>query len=106
MEAAPHYAGHHGVGGEMSNTISSPNDPLFWLHHAFVDRIWWDWQRINITNRLQDISGFTIRSPPAPRGGYIPISMDDELDVAGLIPNLKIQQLMDTGGGYLCYEYD
>ena len=23
---------------------SSPNDPIFWLVHTGVDRIWWQWQ--------------------------------------------------------------
>lgn len=23
--------------------MTSPNDPVFWLHHAFLDKIWADW---------------------------------------------------------------
>ncbi|AFY54422.1 tyrosinase family protein [Rivularia sp. PCC 7116] len=30
--------------GTMSNVPSSPYDPIFWLHHANVDRIWAEWQ--------------------------------------------------------------
>lgn len=30
--------------GTMSNTPSSPYDPVFWLHHANVDRLWAQWQ--------------------------------------------------------------
>lgn len=33
------------VGGEMFQQITSANDPLFFLHHAFVDRIWEDWRQ-------------------------------------------------------------
>lgn len=24
---------------------ASPNDPVFWLHHANIDRLWGNWQR-------------------------------------------------------------
>jgi tyrosinase len=30
--------------GTMSNIPSSPYDPVFWLHHANVDRLWAEWQ--------------------------------------------------------------
>lgn len=26
------------------NSMASPLDPIFWLHHSFVDRIWFEWQ--------------------------------------------------------------
>ncbi len=29
----------------MSNTRYSPTDPVFWLHHGEVDRLWHIWQR-------------------------------------------------------------
>jgi tyrosinase len=38
-----HGAVHIAVGGQMA-TERSPADPLFWLHHANVDRIWARWQ--------------------------------------------------------------
>jgi hypothetical protein len=25
--------------------MSSPNDPVFWLHHCNIDRLWAEWQR-------------------------------------------------------------
>jgi len=28
----------------MDNTSFSPADPVFWLHHAEVDRLWHIWQ--------------------------------------------------------------
>ena len=30
---------HNWVGGIMSDIMYSPCDPLFWLHHAFIDRV-------------------------------------------------------------------
>lgn len=38
-----HNAVHVWVGGQMQ-TGSSPNDPIFFLHHANVDRLWSLWQ--------------------------------------------------------------
>jgi tyrosinase len=35
---------HDWVGGIMSNVMYSPTDPVFWLHHAEVDRLWNIWQ--------------------------------------------------------------
>ncbi|MBH8561559.1 tyrosinase family protein [Nostoc sp. CENA67] len=30
--------------GTFSSVPSSPNDPVFWIHHANVDRLWAEWQ--------------------------------------------------------------
>lgn len=38
-----HAAAHGAVGGTMGS-YSSPNDPVFFLHHAQVDRLWAQWQ--------------------------------------------------------------
>ena len=38
-----HNAGHRFIGGHMGGAFS-PNDPVFWLHHANVDRLWARWQ--------------------------------------------------------------
>jgi tyrosinase len=43
LEGAPHAAPHNYVGEHMS-THFSPDDPLFFLHHANVDRIWAIWE--------------------------------------------------------------
>jgi tyrosinase len=39
----PHGSLHVSVGGNMGDFHHSPSDPLFWLHHAFVDKCWADW---------------------------------------------------------------
>ncbi|MFD7033913.1 tyrosinase family protein [Streptomyces sp. NPDC059917] len=38
-----HNRVHMWVGGHMASA-ASPNDPVFWLHHAFIDMLWAEWQ--------------------------------------------------------------
>ncbi|KAJ1981540.1 hypothetical protein H4R33_005231 [Dimargaris cristalligena] len=45
----PHGNVHIGIGGDFS-PMWSPNDPLFWLHHAFVDKLWSEWQARSVNN--------------------------------------------------------
>ena len=40
-----HNRVHLWVGGNMA-PMTSPNDPVFFLHHCFVDKIWADWQSV------------------------------------------------------------
>ncbi|KAI4591580.1 hypothetical protein KJ359_012795 [Pestalotiopsis sp. 9143b] len=133
LENAPHSGGHGGVGLEMSNPISSPGDPIFYLHHTWLDKVWWDWQALNMTSRLTDISGAnkqdsSVGFPEDPGNdttscsGFpcttIPVVGDTQpgdpgntttlthvLSTLGLLPNITIADVMDIQGGYLCYEY-
>ncbi len=44
LEQSPHHNRIHGrIGGDMLR-MTSPNDPIFFLHHCQVDRIWAKWQ--------------------------------------------------------------
>ncbi|MCH9052930.1 MAG: tyrosinase family protein [Proteobacteria bacterium] len=38
-----HNRGHVWVGGSML-PMTSPNDPVFFMHHCMVDKLWHDWQ--------------------------------------------------------------
>jgi tyrosinase len=41
-----HNQVHNLVRGDMISG-TSPNDPIFWLHHCNVDRIWAAWQALH-----------------------------------------------------------
>ncbi|KAJ3330516.1 hypothetical protein HDU76_005484 [Blyttiomyces sp. JEL0837] len=48
----PHNSMHNAIGGRifgahMGNPSISVNDPIFWLHHANIDRYWKYWQHAN-----------------------------------------------------------
>jgi tyrosinase len=103
MERNPHNGGHRAVGGEMTNPISSPGDPLFYLHHTFLDRVWWRWQALDKENRVKDIAGYT--SNPEPPTGYVDAKLDTVLNMYGVTPNATVADVMDIGGDLLCHEY-
>jgi tyrosinase len=42
IESAPHNPVHDIIGNTMT-TMQSPTDPIFWLHHANIDRLWSAW---------------------------------------------------------------
>ncbi len=51
LEGQPHNTGHviagatrSGKGGHIGSGLS-PLDPIFWLHHCMVDRVWAEWQK-------------------------------------------------------------
>lgn len=48
FELDQHTFVHRAVGGDMDGS-ASPNDPVFWLHHSFVDKIWTQWHAMHPT---------------------------------------------------------
>jgi len=41
----PHGSVHGTVGGQMLSVARAGFDPIFYLHHSNVDRLWWNWQQ-------------------------------------------------------------
>lgn len=80
LEGAIHGGVHNAIGGDMRDK-SSPTDPLFWLHHANIDRIWANWQRShpneapsNLSEKLKPSPIFKIKVQEAQdisRIGYL-----------------------------------
>jgi tyrosinase len=62
-----------GVRGDMG-PISSPNDPVFFLHHCNVDRIWEAWMQTNDRLYQPDMS--------ASERDYLGVRIDDVLPVS------------------------
>lgn len=44
LESGPHNGVHASILGDMGNFMS-PLDPVFWLHHCNIDRIWASWSK-------------------------------------------------------------
>lgn len=60
VEAAPFHNRLHGLVGGTMGLSTSPAEPLFWLHHGFIDKLWTDWEILhtgvnpsNMTTTLQ-----------------------------------------------------
>ena len=43
LEQTPHNSVHSTVGGNMGSLASAALDPVFWLHHSNIDRLWSVW---------------------------------------------------------------
>ena len=43
LESYPHNHVHVDIGGAMGNPDTAGLDPIFWLHHANIDRLWQVW---------------------------------------------------------------
>lgn len=56
LERGPHNFVHGWVNGTMSFINMAPADPLFWMHHAQVDRLWSIWQSSH-SNQNPTLSG-------------------------------------------------
>jgi tyrosinase len=72
-----HDAVHVWVGGSMSQIPIAAFDPVFWAHHAMIDRLWYAWQ-MKHPNAL----------PPAPLLGQaldpFPLTVAQTLDISQL----------------------
>jgi tyrosinase len=43
VEAMPHNQVHNIIGLPFMQGMTSPQDPIFWVHHANIDRLWAAW---------------------------------------------------------------
>jgi tyrosinase len=50
----------------MLNGVSSPGDPLFYLHHTWLDKIFWDWQALDREARTTEIGGNNVAPDDLP----------------------------------------
>jgi hypothetical protein len=50
MDLNPHFMIHFGLGGDMAEFSTVGADPIFYIHHANIDRIWESWNRLGNKN--------------------------------------------------------
>lgn len=78
LESIPHDNVHGQTGGDMGSVPTSPNDPIFWLHHCNIDRIWASWGQLHgnaaYTNKLWTDHALTTFFDPASNGEVKPVT--------------------------------
>jgi tyrosinase len=88
----------------MRDTFTSINDPIFFVHHAGLDRIWALWQEMDTSRRLHDAG------PPDYETESVPLSMNSMLWMGIFSRDRKAFEVFDTlnrdGRGILCYKYE
>lgn len=96
-EGGAHAQGHNGIGAVMQDTYASPADPVFWLHHAFIDRNFRIWQNRD-SSRVNNVDGVD--------GGGNPLTLDTTVNVWDMRPTVRIRDILDTMSDRLCYKYN
>ncbi|KAL1860641.1 hypothetical protein VTK73DRAFT_7236 [Phialemonium thermophilum] len=102
-EYGPHAYGHNGIGGVMSDVAASPSDPIFWMHHSFVDHSFRIWQNA-AASRTTTINGKDHEGNP--------LTLDTTISVGGIFPDVKVRDVLNTmsgatiGGYPWCYRYN
>ncbi|KAI9151401.1 Tyrosinase ustQ [Paramyrothecium foliicola] len=102
LEGSPHGAVHAGISGSNGDMgpMTSPNDPIFFLHHTMVDRIWWQWQQES-SSRTFDYGGNIYPEPQSGTGA----TLDDVMKMGNLAADRTVREFMDAGNAELCYTY-
>jgi tyrosinase len=101
LEMTPHGDVHVAVGGSfplptgfMSRFNTAGLDPLFWLHHANIDRLWTVWKKRRAGN-LDPAQSEWLDEP------------DFELhDAAGSVVTLTSSQVADSASSLFGYRYE
>lgn len=95
LEGVPHGSMHIATGGDgwMSLFTQAALDPIFWLHHSNIDRLWEVW----------------IQRAPGNKNPSDPTWLDESFsfhDATGGNGNLTPRQVLQTRKAPLLYEYD
>ncbi|KAI1344427.1 hypothetical protein F5Y15DRAFT_111886 [Xylariaceae sp. FL0016] len=99
FENGPHAYGHNGVGGDMADLYGSPNEPFFWFHHTFVDRVYRIWELADTANRYSSIDG-TDHNGDA-------LTLDTVIYMGGIRPAVTVREVINTlSGDVMCYRYN
>jgi tyrosinase len=101
LENTAHNALHWGIRGDFSS-MTSANEPLFWLHHGQLDRLWWRWQGENMDVRTKEYQGVSFNTT---EGRKKQGTLNDSLRFPGLWRDIKVSEVMETEGKLLCYRY-
>ncbi|KAH7391523.1 hypothetical protein BKA64DRAFT_756677 [Cadophora sp. MPI-SDFR-AT-0126] len=98
VEFLLHNRMHEAIGGDFL-ALTAANDPIFFVHHAQIDRLWWKWQQERPSRRLHEYEGKHMYNSTGEA------SIGDMLVFGGLVEDVPVRTVMDTENGLLCYRY-
>jgi tyrosinase len=75
-------------------------DPIFFLHHTQVDRLWTLWQNENPEVRTTEFGG-----PKTQNEDPGEATLEDIMPYLDLVPDVKVSEMMSTQTSRLCYVY-
>jgi tyrosinase len=107
-----HTTVHLMVGGDMQDAAHSSNDPMFYLHHGQLDRLWALWQKADPANARAFGGGSVPAILSADLHKKFPAGSPPNVNLDTVMPNdnygdrSKVKDVIDTQGGYLCYVYE
>lgn len=85
----------------MSDVWAAPCDPIFWMHHLFIDHGLRHWQN---NHSHYEINGNDVNGQP--------LTLDTIVSVGGIRPDVRIRDIINTQGGVMignemfCYRYN
>jgi tyrosinase len=98
LEHAPHDLMHNAIAGPtgwMGDFTSAPLDPIFYLHHANVDRLWQVWLQLSPPPRQNPVAKAWLSA--------IPFAFHD---ATGAAATMVPRDVLDTAAAPLRYVYD
>lgn len=116
-ELGVHGGGHYATGGDPGRDFYvSPGDPIFWSHHANIDRVWWMWQMLDADARTStaittEVVTAAIDGPLTMYDLYEPHGNGTAADLQNLGyvaegEEVALGSLMSTTEGMFCYVYE
>jgi tyrosinase len=92
LENVPHGSIHVDVGGDMAAFETAALDPIFWLHHANIDRLWEVWRQ----NAAHQNPG---------TGDWLDFQFTLH-DATGAPVTFRARDVLDTTSALFSYRYD
>ena len=81
-------------GGEFANPYYSAVDPLFYFHHSYIDKIWYQWQTLNNSKNMLNYNGNTTQNI-----NYIPPPYSSIYN----LPEWNVYDMLNLNNEY-CYD--
>ncbi len=107
VESLPHNAIHMDVGGQvtlgwMTNPDTAALDPIFWLHHANIDRLWSVWNGISTSN-TDPSSSVNVGGRNISWSTTVKFTFNN---AAGKVVTMTPSQVVDTKTTSFAYDYE